>query len=179
MAYMGAPSSGSTNVQVDAKNRVWFLTNKETMKWWGYDLDSGNMLWGPVGNFNSMQYYGTVSNPPAPGYLYNVVLYVGGYGGVINAIASRSGQILWTYGNGGEGNSTASGLETPWGNYPLFIGTIADGKIYAFSSEHSPNSPPYKDEKVRCMMQPHLKNCWTMRLRLMRRSMSWCLRRLR
>jgi hypothetical protein len=162
VAYMGAPSSGSSNVQVDAENRVFFMTNKETMQWYGYDLDSGNELWGPVGEFNDFQYYGTVSNPPAPGYVYEGVLYVGGYGGVINAIESRSGNILWTYGNGGEGNSTNSGLETPWGNYPLFIGAIADGKIYAFSSEHSPNVPPWKGERVRCLNAETGQELWTM-----------------
>ena len=161
VAYMGAPSSGSTNLQVDAKNRVWFMTNKETMQWWGYDLDTGNLLWGPAGIFNDFQYYGTVSNPPAPGYVYNGVFYVAGYGGVLNAIESRTGRILWTYGNGGAGNSTASGLETPWGNYPTFIGGIADGKIFVFSSEHSPNVPPWKGEQVRAIDAATGKELWT------------------
>ncbi len=91
---MGAPSLGSFNVQVDAENRVFFMANKENMHWYGYNLDSGNELWGPVCEFNSFQYYGAVLNPPAPGYVYEGVLYVGGYGGVINAIESRSDNIL-------------------------------------------------------------------------------------
>jgi hypothetical protein len=160
LAYMGAPSSGSTNVQVDSVNRVFFVTNKETMQWWGYDLDSGNLLWGPVGDFRAFQYYGTVSNPPAPGYVYKGVFYVAGYGGVLNAIESRTGNVLWTYGNGGVGNSTNSGLDTPWGNYPLFISAFADGKIYCFSGEHSPNSPLYKDEKVRCINATTGEEIW-------------------
>lgn len=162
LAYMGAPSSGNLNVQVDAKNRVFFLTSKETMQWWGYDMDTGEELWGPVGEFRAFQYYGTVSNPPAPGYVYNGTFYVAGYGGILYAIESRTGNILWTYGNGEPGNSTISGLETPWGNYPLFIGTIADGKIYCFSSEHSPNVPPYKGELVRCIDANTGKELWTM-----------------
>jgi len=48
-------------------------------------------------------------------------------------------------------NSTNTGLQTPWGMYPIHIGTIADGKIYLFNSEHSPNEPMYKDVYVTCI----------------------------
>ena len=58
---------------------------------------------------------------------------------------------MWTYGNGGEGNSTASGLDSPWGNYPIFISTIADGKVYLCTTEHSPNSPLYKNAEFRAI----------------------------
>lgn len=162
MAYMGAPSSGSLNVQVDSTNRVFFLTNKETMQWWGYDMDNGNKLWGPIGNFRAYQYYGVVSNPPAIGYVANGHLYVAGYGGILNCFESRTGKLLWTYGNGGAGNSTNSGDETPWGNYPLYIGAIADGKIYLYSSEHSPNTPQYKGARVRCVDENTGKELWTL-----------------
>jgi len=159
---MGAPSSGSANVQVDSINRVFFVEAKETMQWWGYDMDSGDNLWGPVGEFRAFQYYGTVSNPPAPGYVYNGAFYVAGYGGILNCFESRTGALKWSYGNGGAGNSTNSGLDTPWGNYPLFIGAIADGKIYCFSSEHSPNAPLYKNELVRCIDAATGAEIWTM-----------------
>jgi len=162
MVYMGAPSSGSKNVQLDAENRVWFLTNKETMQWWGFDLDFGNTLWGPTGDFRDFQYYGVVSNPPAVGYVYNGNLYVSGYGGILNCFESRTGNLLWTYGNGGPGNSTNSGEQTPWGNYPLFPCAFADGKIYLFSSEHSPNTPQYKGARVRCVDATTGEELWTL-----------------
>ncbi len=162
MAYMGAASSGSLNVQVDSVNRVFFLTNKETMQWWGYDMDSGNQLWGPVGDFRAYQYYGVVSNPPAIGYVYDNSLFVTGYGGILYKFESRTGKLLWTYGNGGAGNSTSSGEETPWGNYPLYVGAMADGKLYLYSSEHSPNTPQYHGARVRCVNATTGKEIWTL-----------------
>jgi hypothetical protein len=162
LSIMGAPSSGSLNLQVDQTKRVFFLTAQETMQWWGYDLDSGNMLWGPVGDFRAFQYYGTTSNPPAPGYTAYGNLYVAGYGGILYAFESRTGNLVWSYGNGGPGNSTHSGEETPWGHYPLFVSAIADGKIYAYSSEHSPNTPPYKGSRVRAIDAVTGREIWTM-----------------
>jgi hypothetical protein len=162
MAYMGAPNSGSLNVQVDSTNRVFFLTNKETMQWWGYDLDSGSLLWGPVGQFRAYQYYGVVSNPPAVGYVAYGNFYVTGYGGILYCFESRTGKLQWSYGNGGVGNSTSSGEETPWGNYPLYVSAIADGKIYLYSSEHSPNTPQYKDARVRCVDAKTGEELWTL-----------------
>ncbi len=162
MAYMGAPNSGSGNVQVDSENRVFFLTNKETMQWWGYDMDTGNLLWGPLGNFRAYQYYGVVSNPPAVGYVAYGNLYVTGYGGVLYCFESRTGRVKWSYGNGGVGNSTNSGEETPWGNYPLYVSAIADGKIYLYTSEHSPNTPQYKGARMRCVDAMTGEEIWTL-----------------
>ena len=34
------------------------------------------------------------------------------------------------------------------GSYAIFIAAIADGKVYAFNNEHSPNSPLYKGYSV-------------------------------
>ena len=61
------------------------------------------------------------------------------------------GKVVWSYGGGGAGNSTNSGTETSWGLYPTFIGSICDDKVYVYSNEHSPNTPLYRDEKVRCL----------------------------
>ena len=34
---------------------------------------------------------------------------------------------------------------------PIFIAAIADGKVYAFNNEHSPNSPLYKGYSIYCL----------------------------
>jgi hypothetical protein len=73
----------------------------------------------------------------------------------------KSGKLLWTYGNGGPGNSTNSGIDSPWGNYPLFFGNIADGKLYLFSNEHSITSPMYKDLRIRCLNATTGDEIWT------------------
>jgi hypothetical protein len=34
---------------------------------------------------------------------------------------------------------------------PIFVAAIADGKVYAFNNEHSPNSPLYKGYSIYCL----------------------------
>ena len=140
----------------DATARVFTMTDKETMQWSGYSLDNGQLLWGPVGNFRDFQYYGQVSNPPAPGHAAYGNLYVGGYGGELHCFDMKTGAIKWIY------NDTFSGDQTPWGLYTLFIAGIADGKVYCYSSEHSPNVPLYKGSEVRCIDAITGEEVWTL-----------------
>ncbi len=63
--------------------------------------------------------------------------YYSGYGGILYCFDTKTGEAMFTYGNGGTGNSTSSGFNGPWGNYPLFIFGIADGKVYMITGEHS------------------------------------------
>lgn len=138
---------------VDPTNRMFFVSTKETMQWYGYDLDTGDRKWGPVGDTRSFNYYPTVGSGGVAqiGYAAYGNLYVGGYGGEIFCYDTATGNVVWSYGGGDEGNSTNSGAETSWGLYPTFIGAIADVKIYVYSNEHSPNTPLYRDEKLRCL----------------------------
>ena len=148
---------------VDLVNRVWFMSTRETMQWYGYSLDTGDRLWGPVGNARAFNYYPTVGSGGVAqvGFTAYGNLYTSAYGGEVFAIDSKTGNLAWSYGGGGEGNSTNSGINTPWGLYPVFIGAIADGKIYVYSSEHSPNMPMYKGEKLRCLNATTGEEIWT------------------
>jgi outer membrane protein assembly factor BamB len=138
---------------VDTVNRMFFVSTKETMQWYGYNLDSGNLVWGPVGHTRSFNYYPTIGSGGVAqiGYVANGKLYVGGYGGEIWCYDTTNGNIVWSYGGGSAGNSTNSGTETSWGLYPTFIAAICDDKVYVYSNEHSPNTPLYRDEKVRAI----------------------------
>ncbi len=147
---------------VDTINRVFTMTDKETMQWLGFDLDTGNNLWGPVGQTTAYQYYGSPMFPGQTGLVYQGRLYCAGYGGIVYCYNTKTGALLWTYGNGGEGNSTNCGIDTPWGNYPTFPAAFADGKFYLYSTEHSPNSPLYKGERVRCIDAASGKEIWTL-----------------
>jgi PQQ-like domain len=149
---------------VDPVNRVFFISTRETMQWYGYGLDDGNQLWGPVGNARPFNYYATIGSGGVAqiGYVAYGNLYTGGYGGEIFCFDSKTGNLVWSYGGDGEGNSTNSGDNTAWGLYPIFIGAIADGKVYAYSGEHSPNAPPYKGELMRCLNATTGKEIWTM-----------------
>jgi hypothetical protein len=147
---------------VDPTNRLFFVSTKETMQWYGYDLDSGNLKWGPVGDTRAFNYYPTIGSGGVAqiGYVAYGKLYVGGYGGEIFAYDTATGNKVWSYGGGGEGNSTNSGIETSWGLYPTFIGSICDDKVYVYSNEHSPNVPLYGGEKIRCLNATTGEEIW-------------------
>ena len=157
-----APENFKTVVEprgaiVDPVNRVILLTIVETMEWIGYDLDTGNKLWGPVTAVeNDFSYYGSGSGPMKLSVCAYGNLYVQGYGGEICCYDTKNGNLVWRYDN------TNSGVETAWGVYPIFIAAIADGKVYAFNNEHSPNTPLYKDERVRCIDAYTGEELWTL-----------------
>jgi hypothetical protein len=72
------------------------------------------------------------------------------------------GSLLWTYGNGGEGNSTNTGSDTPWGNFPTHIAGFANGIVYTMSGEHSPNTPLYLGYRARAINATTGEEIWTL-----------------
>ena len=72
-------------------------------------------------------------------------MYLQGYGGELFCYDTKTGNLLWKY------NNTDSGVDTSWGLMPIFISAIADGKVYAFNNEHSPNSPLYNGYSIYCL----------------------------
>jgi hypothetical protein len=157
-----APANGVTRsiasgAPVDEINRVFVMQDTETMQLRAYSIDDGSLKWGPVGsNLKAFQYYGTVGISGQNAFAAYGNFYTQGYAGEIHCYSGKDGTLLWKY------NNTASGHETPWGNYPIFLGAIADGKIYAFNSEHSPNVPLYKGARVRCINATTGEEMWTM-----------------
>ena len=65
---------------------------------------------------------GTLANVIAYGKLYSSA-----YAGILYCYDLQTGQKLWTYGNGGEGNSTFGGLGVYYNRFPTFINAIGDG----------------------------------------------------
>ena len=153
--------SGNITLQlgsVDTTNRVFLFSAKETMQWYGYDLDTGNLLWGPIGNTRAFNYYSTIGmgSSADQGYVAYGNFYVGGYGGEIICYNTLTGALQWKY------NNTNSGFETPWGLRPIFVGLIAEGKVYVYNGEHSPNQPLYKDQKITCLNATTGEEIWKM-----------------
>ncbi|MBT0159410.1 PQQ-like beta-propeller repeat protein [Candidatus Bathyarchaeota archaeon A05DMB-2] len=154
--YPPAPGNNTRGIQgFDPENGVFIFWDKEDMILRGISLTNGKEIW---------------VTEPANDWMYmpNSVLvaydkaYWTGYGGITYCYDVKTGDLLWTYGNGGPGNSTASGLETPWGNYPTFVDVIADGKVYLSTTEHSPNTPLYKDALFRCINATTGEEIWTL-----------------
>jgi outer membrane protein assembly factor BamB len=140
----------------DPANNVFIIADKETAVMYGYSLSDGNLIWGPNGPATAYAYFRTF-----PQVAYGKI-YFSGYGGILYAYDDKTGDLLWTYGNGGAGNSTFGGLEISYGNYPTFIDVIADGKVFLGSTEHSPNSPYYKDAKYRAINATDGTEVWTL-----------------
>jgi hypothetical protein len=142
---------------MDPENRVFIFRDAETLNLWGYSLDDGNKLWGPTQQSSSGWDYFAASR-----YTYAAYgnLYTAGYDGVIECFDITNGNLKWTYGNGGPGNSTFSGLQTPFGNYPTMIGAISDGKLYTICFEHTAQHPLYKGYTVRCVDAYNGKELW-------------------
>ncbi|HEX7481897.1 MAG TPA: PQQ-binding-like beta-propeller repeat protein [Candidatus Bathyarchaeia archaeon] len=144
-----ANTIGVTRVYLttDPVNRVFMMREKETMINLGYSLDDGKLLWTttPLTQVPDWEYFST------SGFTAYGKLYYSGFGGILYAFDTKDGTLLWTYGNGESGNSTNNGLNTPWGLSPINVGAIADGKVYCFTTEHSPNEPMYKNSYVRAI----------------------------
>lgn len=123
-------------------NGVYTMYVRETMTWYGFDIRTGNQLWGPSVPYTNawgMYLTGTVS---AYGKLYATA-----YDGMIHCYDLTTGANLWNY-YGGD----ISGTETPYGHYPYYGGiTVADGKVYACNGEHSPSMPLIRGEKMTCV----------------------------
>jgi hypothetical protein len=148
-----APSGGiSVFVSgADPKTGVFVENHKETMQWVGYNLRTGNKMWGPSGGSTAFDYYGNDFGGSSVGYLAYGNLYYSGHAGIVYCYDAITGNLLWTYGNGGEGNSTSSGAQMAYGNYPTMIEAIGNGIVYTSVIEHTVNTPIYKGARTRAI----------------------------
>jgi outer membrane protein assembly factor BamB len=135
----GLFAAGIEGPTVDPEDGVFLFVSPITREWWCYSLDTMEMLWGPSEPEHSMNYYGMYSN------IYDGKLYSFGYGGEIVAYNIKTGEVLWTY------TATNVGYESPYGNYPIYVTAIADGKLYTTTGEHSITQPMWRGPNLRCL----------------------------
>lgn len=158
------PPPGNVTVgagSFDPVNRIFMEVYKETRQFVGYSMDTGDRLWTTESQV-PLDYYGNpafpyVASQAAYGKLYSVA-----YGGILYCYDTLTGDLLWTYGNGGEGNSTNSGFYLAYGHYPTFIGAVGDGIVYTFTAEHTVNTPLYKGALVRAINATDGTEIWTL-----------------
>jgi outer membrane protein assembly factor BamB len=154
--YPPAPGNNTRGIQgFDPEAGVFIFWDKESLMLSGYSLENGKEIWQTTNPVNDWMYM-----PNSVLVAYGKAYWTG-YGGVTYCYDVTDGSLLWTYGNGGPGNSTNSGLDTPWGLYPTFVDVIADGKVYLSTTEHSPNTPLYKDALYRCINATDGTEIWT------------------
>jgi hypothetical protein len=124
----------------DPEAGVFTMSIKETLEWYGYDINTGNQLWGPTEPQASLDMYERGRGTTAYGKLFSC-----SYGGILYCYDIKTGTLLWTY------TAENMGFESPYGNYPLSVGAIADEKIYLYSTEHSPTKPQWRGSSLRCV----------------------------
>lgn len=88
-------------------------------------------------------------------------LYSIGMSGILHCYDSATGTLLWTYGNGGPGNSSNTGFETGQGTYPGIIGAVGNDVIYTFTAEHTVQTPIYKGSLTRAINATDGTEIWT------------------
>jgi len=159
-SYPPAPGNNSRVItDWDPTNDIFVFSDKESIKHYGFSLSTGKQVWvadRPIDDTIDYNFMAQCLERIAYGKLY-----VAGYAGILYCYDVKTGDLLWSYGNGEEGNTTKSGFITPYGRYPIFLSTIADGKVYLSTTEHSPNSPLYKDSQYRCVNATTGEEIWT------------------
>ncbi len=125
-------------------NGVFTTFVKELMVWYGFNARTGAQMWGPTEPYSNG--WG-VYQPYADYDCGYGKLFAGGYDGTIHCYDITTGENLWNY------NTGSSGFETPYGTYPFKDSaiTVADGKVYAATNEHSPNTPYFHGWRLHCI----------------------------
>ncbi|MCL4430243.1 MAG: PQQ-binding-like beta-propeller repeat protein [Chloroflexi bacterium] len=159
------PPPGNVTVYyagVDPTTNVFVEENYETLNWVGYSLTTGQKIWGPTPPQQSLDYYGQTAPNEMGGQLAFGNLYTSAYGGVVYCYNDSTGELEWTYGNGGSGNSTIAGFDSPYGVYPTFIQAVgSNGVIYLVTTEHTVIDPIYKGAKARAINATTGAEIWT------------------
>lgn len=120
-------------------NGKYFDMSYDT-KWHCFDMKTGAELWTSEPSELPWGLFGGYASAGA----YNL-FYSFRYDGYLRAINCTTGETEWKYYSGN------SGLETPYGTWPWFSPpAVADGKLYAATSEHSPSNPPWRESQLYC-----------------------------
>jgi outer membrane protein assembly factor BamB len=128
---------GSASVETG----VFTLWAKETRAHYGFNLDTGQYMWGPTASQYYLDIYYATINTIAYDKLYSA-----GAGGNCYCYDAKTGQLLWSYA------ANDPYQEILWANNwwlrPLFI---TDGKIYLNHEEHSANDPKPRGAPTVCL----------------------------
>ncbi len=129
------------SIGATAMDGIYTEFNLEEQTWMGYSLYTGEKLWGPTEPYTNDTYgYYAQSNIAAYGKIFQSDL-----GGYVHAFDAKTGAALWTFYTGD------SGLETPYGEYPLLhIDAVADGKLYVMGG-HVYSPPLFSGSNLWCL----------------------------
>jgi outer membrane protein assembly factor BamB len=132
---------------VDPETRVFTMWQRDALVWSGYSIDNGTLLW----TAKPEEDWGFYAHTWAVAYgkLYSAGL------GIVYCYDLKDGRQLWNY-------SAPGGLAVPYPNYPLAVTTVADGKVYLGTIEHSRGAPYWKGAKLHCVNASTGDVIWTL-----------------
>jgi hypothetical protein len=139
---------------------------KETRNFIAYKVSDGSTAWGPSPSQTALDYFGNPIYPYIASQLAFGKLYSYAYGGILYCYDLKTGNLDWTYGNGGvAGNNTDSGYQAP-GYYPGFIQAVGghsldDGVLYIAVTEHTIETPIFKGSFTRAINASNGAELWT------------------
>jgi hypothetical protein len=103
---------------------VWIETDQSALSATGYELSTGNKLWGPIALPNANP-YSSLGMRYTTGPNGTIMLWT--YGGDAYGIVARTGEFTFEY------HSPSCGYESPYGIWPFWtfqVGTVADGTLF-------------------------------------------------
>ena len=146
---------------IDPVTNVFVENYRETVQFLGFSLITGKQIWGPTAMQASLDYYGSDGSGSLSDTIAYGNIYSSAYAGIVYCYSDTTGKLLWTYGNGGAGNSTNSGVETPFGDYPTFVNAVGSGVIYTVTTEHTEETPIFKGALARAINATTGQQIWT------------------
>ena len=147
---------------IDPVNNVFVENYRESIQFIGYSLATGKQIWGPTTPQTSLDYYGSDGSGSISDTIAYGNIYSSAYAGIVYCYSTATGDLLWTYGNGGAGNSTDSGVETPFGHYPTFVQAVGSGVVYTVTTEHTEETPIFKGSLARAINATTGQEIWTL-----------------
>jgi hypothetical protein len=113
---------------------------KETRQYYGFDLDTGNQIWGPSEGGSYLGIYGMDTS------IVDGKVISTGYHGYVYAYNAQTGLLEWTF------QAHDEFTEILWSdNWPIFPAFYADGKLYLQHNEHSPVDPKPRGAPFICV----------------------------
>ena len=125
---------------ISADAGIFWFTNTMLRTRYVLDLNNnGKLLWTSEPEAQ-WAFYGMSTS------VYQGTLFSYGYTGILMAYNATTGDLLWNW------TAPFYGLdETAYPYTPLSLACIADGKLYFYSSEHSPSQPLRRDGHIWCV----------------------------
>jgi outer membrane protein assembly factor BamB len=139
---------------------------KETRNFNGFSVVDGSQIWGPTVSQGALDYFGNPMYPYVAAQTAFGRLYSYAFGGILYCYDLQTGNLIWSYGNGGvPGNNTDSGVQAP-GYYPGFIQAVgghdlSDGVIYIAVTEHTIETPVFKGSFQRAINASNGAELWS------------------